>query len=56
MLDMHVDECDVTFNFGLSDTGHFTGSDLAPWLSFSGYGCARLSLSVPLSSYVYFKV
>eukprot|EP00439_Symbiodinium_sp_Y106_P031696 s1171_g3.t2 len=33
MLDMHVDECDVTFNFGLSDTGHFTGSDLAPWLS-----------------------
>ncbi|CAE7797584.1 ICU11, partial [Symbiodinium sp. CCMP2456] len=28
MLDMHVDECDVTFNFGLSDTINFTGSDL----------------------------
>ncbi|CAE7729179.1 ACAC [Symbiodinium sp. CCMP2592] len=28
MLDMHVDECDVTFNFGLSDTGIFAGSDL----------------------------
>lgn len=28
-LDMHVDECDVTFNFGLTDTGSFEGSDLA---------------------------
>jgi len=27
-LDMHVDECDVTFNFGLGDGG-FAGSDLA---------------------------
>jgi len=28
-LDMHVDECDVTFNFGLSEPSSFTGSDLA---------------------------
>lgn len=28
-LDMHVDACDVTFNFGLSDTSRFSGSDLA---------------------------
>merc|ERR1719316_696448 len=28
-LDMHVDECDVTFNFGLTPDGSFTGSDLA---------------------------
>ena len=28
-LDMHVDECDVTFNFGLCDTTGFTGSELA---------------------------
>jgi len=25
---MHVDECDVTFNFGLTDSAAFTGSDL----------------------------
>ena len=28
-LDMHVDECDVTFNFGLSRPDGFGGSDLA---------------------------
>mmetsp|Transcript_87251 Transcript_87251/g.194069 ORF Transcript_87251/g.194069 Transcript_87251/m.194069 type:complete len:195 (+) Transcript_87251:2-586(+) len=28
-LDMHVDECDVTFNFGLTDAARFEGSDLA---------------------------
>lgn len=28
-LDMHVDECDVTFNFGLMDSSGFEGSDLA---------------------------
>jgi hypothetical protein len=28
-LDMHVDECDVTFNFGLTPDGEFTGNDLA---------------------------
>merc|ERR1712012_125848 len=28
-LDMHVDECDVTFNFGLTDADAFEGSDLA---------------------------
>jgi len=28
-LDMHVDECDVTFNFGLCDPDGFSGSDLA---------------------------
>jgi len=28
-LDMHVDECDVTFNFGLTDADGFEGSDLA---------------------------
>lgn len=28
-LDMHVDECDVTFNFGLCDNSDFTGSELA---------------------------
>jgi len=28
-LDMHVDECDVTFNFGLTDPDGFTGSELA---------------------------
>ena len=28
-LDMHVDECDVTFNIGLSDSQDFSGSDLA---------------------------
>lgn len=27
-LDMHVDECDVTFNFGLCDSDSFKGSDL----------------------------
>mmetsp|Transcript_35486 Transcript_35486/g.73024 ORF Transcript_35486/g.73024 Transcript_35486/m.73024 type:complete len:453 (+) Transcript_35486:155-1513(+) len=28
-LDMHVDDCDITFNFGLSDSHNFGGSDLA---------------------------
>ncbi|CAK9093365.1 2-oxoglutarate and iron-dependent oxygenase domain-containing protein ICU11 (Protein INCURVATA 11) [Durusdinium trenchii] len=28
-LDMHVDECDVTFNFGLTNSDDFRGSDLA---------------------------
>jgi len=28
-LDMHVDDCDVTFNFGLSDSTDYAGSDLA---------------------------
>lgn len=28
-LDMHVDDCDVTFNFGLSDQASYSGSDLA---------------------------
>jgi len=28
-LDMHVDECDVTFNFGLCNPDSFKGSDLA---------------------------
>ena len=27
-LEMHVDDCDVTFNFGLSDPNAFDGSDL----------------------------
>merc|ERR1719420_2397954 len=27
-LDMHVDECDVTLNFGLTPGGNFTGNDL----------------------------
>ena len=27
-LDMHIDECDVTWNFGITDTGTFQGSDL----------------------------
>ena len=27
-LDMHIDECDVTFNFGLS-AEKFTGNELA---------------------------
>ena len=27
-LDMHIDECDVTFNFGLTDAAHFAGNDL----------------------------
>lgn len=28
-LDMHVDDCDVTFNFGLTESSDFGGSDLA---------------------------
>lgn len=27
-LDMHIDECDVTFNFGLTDAANFAGNDL----------------------------
>ncbi|KAH8097450.1 procollagen-lysine 5-dioxygenase [Aureococcus anophagefferens] len=27
-LDMHIDECDVTFNFGLTDAARFAGNDL----------------------------
>merc|ERR1719343_282547 len=27
-LDMHIDECDVTFNFGITDTSTFEGNDL----------------------------
>lgn len=27
-LDMHIDECDVTFNFGITETSMFEGNDL----------------------------
>ena len=52
-LDMHVDECDVTFNFGLTDEGFEGMADLLLWpstlrMSFRAAWPVVLSYTVPL--------